>query len=371
MRPYTRCCQLAFVGMAFAICGYAQSLPAIKLPAPDDKTVAELPVRQVIFTAGEPVSGLATSPVIVLPIQCTGDGALFFEMLQPPSFMQHAIYAVKPKSSRSFDLSAMADLHEVEMITFYPSKDHVSVLVRATKATGPALGEAKVRQSNYGFFVAVFDRNGNYEKSVELALHNVVPSHIAVLSSGDYLVTGYDRTNDMPRLYLVGGDGQVMRPLSLPDNLARYTPSDDPNSAKGLMNSSRVLGSILMTAHGGEVLVWRRGGMSPLLSVGANGSTREVQLEVPHGLTLADVLPSDQMWVAHLQAAASQASGEQNTRPTSYYEFDPSDGRLTSRFSVRGDSPEHVPAVLACEEGGMFLSYQADEKGHTRILSAK
>jgi hypothetical protein len=356
--------------MALASCGYGQSDPAPTSTAPYENKVSELPTHQLTFTAGDPVSGLNVSPVIVLPMQCASDGALFFDMLQPPSFTQQALYAVTPKSSRSFEISAMTDLHGVELISFFPGKDYVSVLVRATRVTTPSPGESKVRQSSYGFFVAVFDRQGNYVKSVELAMHNVLPSHVAALTSGEYLVTGYDRANDMPRLYLIGGDGQVIRTLVLPDNLGQYV-ADDPNSAKGMMNYSRVLGSILMSAHGDEVLVWRRGGRGPILSVGANGSTREVELDVPKGFTLADVLPSDKLWMAHFQEAGDKTSQEQDLRKAAYYQFDPSDGSLTSKISIRGDSPEHVPAILACEEDGTFLSYQTDDKGQTRILSAR
>ncbi len=258
MRRYTHSCQLAALTMALASCSYGQGHPAPTSTAPDENKVSELPTRQLIFTAGELVSGLNVSPVIVLPMQCASDGALLFDMLQPPSFMQQALYAVTSKSSHSFEISAMTDLHGTHLISFFPGNNHVSVLVRATRETTPSPGEATVRQSSYGFFVAVFDRQGNYMKSVELAIHNVLPFHIAALPSGEYLVTGYDRANDMPRLYLVAGDGQVVRTLALSDNLGQYV-SDDPNSAKGMMNYSRVLGSILMTAHGDEVLVWRRG----------------------------------------------------------------------------------------------------------------
>ena len=304
-------------------------------------------------------------------MQCTSDGALFFDMLQPPSFMQQALYAVTPKIGRGFAISAINDLHEIDVISFFPSSDHVSVLVRATRETSPVSGEVKVRQSTYRFFVALFNRQGEYLKSVQLEMHDVVPSHVAALSSGEYLVTGYDRANDLPRLYLVADDGQVTRSLVLPYNIGRYVPSDDPNSAQGIMNSSHVLGSILMTPHGDEVLVWRRGGSGPMLSVGAHGSTREINLDVPKGLTLADVLPSDKLWVAHFQPAGHSPDQPQDNYKTSYYQFDPSDGSLTSKLSIRGDSPEHAPALIACEEEGTFLSYQADDEGQLRILSAR
>lgn len=370
MRRYTHSCQLAAIMMALASCGYGQSHPTPPTTPSDENRGSELSTRQLTFTAGDPVSGLNVSPVIVLPIHCASDGALFLNTLQPPSFTQQALYAVTPKSSRSFEISAITDLYGIQMISFYPGNDRVSVLVRATRETSPSPGEAKVRQSSYGFFVATFDRQGNYMKSVELAMHNVLPSHVATLTSGEYLVTGYDRANDMPRLYLIGGDGQVIRPLVLPDNLGQYV-SDDPNSAKGMMNYSRVLGSILMTSHGDEVLVWRRGGSGPILSVGANGSTRDVELDVPKSLTLADVLPSDKLWMAHFQEAGDKTSQEQDLRKAAYYQFDPSDGSLTSKLSIRGDSPDHVPAIVACEEDGTFLSYQTDDKGQTRILSAR
>lgn len=292
-------------------------------------------------------------------------------MLQPPSFLQQAVYAVTPKSSRSFEISAINNLHGIELISFFPGSDHVALLVRATSKAGPLSGEAKVRQSSYGYFVALFSREGTYQKFVELDLHGVLPSHVAALTSGEFLVTGYDRANDMPRLYLVAGDGQVIRALVLPYNVSEYASSDDPNSGKGMMHYSLVLGSILMTAHGDEVLVWRRGVSGSILSVGNRGSTREINLQTPKGWTLADVLPSDKLWVAHFQQASHQMDEAQDLHQTSYYQFDPSDGSLTSKLFIRGESPAPAPAFIACEEDGTFLSYQTDDKGQTRILSAK
>ena len=148
MRRYTHSCQLAALMMALARCGYAQSHPTPASTASDENRVSELPTRQLTFTGGDPVSGLNISPVIVLPIQCASDGALFLNTLQPPSFTQQAFNAVTPKSSRSFEISAITDLHGIQMISFYPGNDRVSVLVRATRETTPSPGEAKVRQSS-------------------------------------------------------------------------------------------------------------------------------------------------------------------------------------------------------------------------------
>ena len=137
------------------------------------------------------------------------------------------------------------------------------------------------------------------------------------------------------------------------------------------MNHSRVLGSILMTTRGQNVLVWRKGGSGPILSVGEHGSNREISLNVPKGLSVAGVLPSDKLWVVQLQPASHDQSGPQPTSQAAYYQFDPSDGSLTSKLTFRGDSPDLIPATLACEEEGVFLSYRTDDKGRLRILSAR
>jgi hypothetical protein len=366
MQSFKSSCQLATLVMALATCCYGQSHPVLNSNDSEADKVNDLPTRQVTFSAGDPVNDIKASPALILPMQCTGDGALFFDMLQPPSFMQQAVYSVTLKSSQSFSVSAIADLHDVHQINFFPTKDHVFLLVHATKEASPAAGDTVVRQSSYAYFVAVFNRQGNYEHSIKLTMHDVLPSHIAVLTSGEYLVTGYDRANDMPRLYLVDSDGQLIRPLVLPEILGKYIASDDSTSAKAAMNQSKVLGSILMTAHGDEVLLWRRGARGPILGIGAKGSTREIPLDVPKGLTLGDVLPSDKSWIAQFQA-----ENQSDTHQWSYYQFDPSDGTENAKSLIGGDSPEHIPAIIACEENGTFLSYQTDDKGQLRILSTK
>lgn len=187
MQSFNGSCQIATLVMALATCCYGQSHSTPNSTAPEKNKVNDLPTRQVTFNAGDPVHDLKASPVVIMPMQCTGEGALFFDMLQPPSFMQQDLHAVTLKSSQRFDVSSISDLHDIRIMSFFSTNNHVSILVRATKETGPSFGDTTVRQSNYGYFVAVFDRQGNYEKSVKLAMHDVFPSHIAVLASGDIL----------------------------------------------------------------------------------------------------------------------------------------------------------------------------------------
>ena len=157
----------------------------------------------------------------------------------------------------------------------------------------------------------------------------------------------------------------------MPDSLGEYQQSANPNSPKGMTNRSRVLGSILMTAHGGDILVWRRGGRGPILRVSAHGTTKEIALNLPTDMVLAGVPPSDKLWVLQLKTAGESGNGSHPASATSYYLFDANDGSLTSKIAIYGDSEEHKPDSIFCEEGGEFYSYRTNEKDETLVLVAR
>lgn len=341
-------------------------------------TSAEIPARNLKFEKGDAVPGLSISPVVVIPAQCTSDGVMYLDTLKPTDPRDRTVVAIGDKKSRSFSASGIGDLHDVTFISFFPTSSTVAFLVRATKeasteerivTTSEGSSVVPVSKGEYRYYIAKFDSNGNYKGYIVLP-PGYAFSRIAILSSGDFLVSGYDGANATARVLRVSSNGDPAGVVALPPPMLEGAPSGLPDSPESLMASARMMSTILFTPYRDSVLLWRIGSKGPILEVSAGGGVREVSIQAPPGAVLADLLPATDRWVGHFRSpgvAADSSSPVETFNGDSYYEINPGDGGLTSRLTQSGE----VPGTISCESDGTFLAFETDADRHFFLLSAR
>ena len=345
-------------------------VPADQKPAIDATTVQdEIPAKTLEFKIQETDAGLPVSPVTTLPLQCASDGTLFLDMLKPTDPNQHTVLSVHGKTSQTYSPSAISDLHDIIVLSFFPSDSVVGFLVRASKelpgAPGSGKSPAGIPWNKYHNYIAEFDRNGSYKESIELPMTDVL-SHFAILPSGEFLVSGYDQLNSTPRLLFFNSSGQVVRNLDLPAARSFAGGNLSYGSSESMMASSRLLGSVMFTAYKQDILVWRMGNNDPVLDVGPGGSVREVPLQLPPGFSFSDMISASDRWVAHFRSAEIPENSHLNQTDYAYYEIRPQDASLSAKLKQSGD----IPLTISCENGGNYLAFKTDKDGKFILVSA-
>jgi hypothetical protein len=283
---------------------------------------------------------------------------------------KHTLVAIRGKKSQTYSPSAISDLHDITVFGFYPSESMVGFLVRGTKEmpggpAGPGKSPAGFAWSGYHNYVAEFERNGSYKGSIELPMSYQL-SHLAILPSGEFVVSGYDQLNSAARLLLLDSSGQIVRSLSFPAARTSTDNSAPYGSIEAARASRNLIGSLVFTPYDQDVLLWRKGSSDPILDVGSGGRVREVPLHIPRGFVFVDMIPANDRWVAHfrLQNAAENLpfSGD----IYSYYELRPQDASISSKLLISGD----VPQFLACENAGNYITYKLDKDNKMMLFSA-
>jgi len=209
-----------------------------------------IPERILQFTPVETDPALSISPVTSLP-QCGSDGTLFLDMLDPKDLNKHTVVSIKGKKSQTYLPSAISDLHDVTVFSFFPSESMVAFLVRGTRemqsAPGGGKSPAGYAWSGYHSYIAEFDPDGGYKTSVEIPATYQI-SRLAILPSREFLVAGYDPVNSTARLLLLGPSGDLLRTLDMP--ASRIPAADEgPHDAVQASKASRSrVGNLVFTS---------------------------------------------------------------------------------------------------------------------------
>ena len=114
--------------------------------------------------------------------------------------------------------------------------------------------------------------------------HNLEVSHAALFSSGDLLVSGFDRTSKSPGLQLLNKSGQLVRTIDQP------TGSDE---RLGGFDGMRSAAATVLVSHGDNILAWRLNTTDPIVDIQSNGSVREVKAALPAGFRIFNLVPSE------------------------------------------------------------------------------
>lgn len=324
----------------------------------------QVPTRTLEFKAIDSDPALSLSPITTLPPHCTSDGSLFLDLLDPKDLARHTVVSVRGRRTQTYSPSAISDLHSIHVFSFFPSDSMVGFLVRGTKSSPSA--SAAVPWSEYHNYIALFDRDGSYKKSIELPMA-YPPSHIAILPSGEFLVSGYDKVNSAARLLFLDSSGQIVRLIDLPASRTSPPVSPPYGSGESMMQWSKLIGFVVFTAYKDDILVWRARSSDPILDVGPGGRVREVTLQVPPGLVFEDMLASTDRWVAHFRSSAAKENSALNQSDYFYYEVRPEDGTLSSKLLQTGV----IPLSLACEGGGNYEAFTRDKDKKLILLGSE
>lgn len=363
---------MALISLASLCNGQNHSLP----PTTFATTVQpDIPTHTLDFEALNPTPGVAASPFIVLPTQCNSEGTLYLNMFDPSDPRRHVFYGIKRDTGTAFTTATISDLRDIEFISAYASNSMVGFLVKATRKAGR--GQRTLRNSKgqtstitvnpnpHHFYIAEFNLDGVYQQSVELQIDNPA-YHFAILSSGKFLVTTYDRNADAPHLLLLDSSGEFLHQIEMPANMRTLAKSSN-NTIKAAMASASLMGSLLFASYGSDVLAWRAGTNAPILEIQPGGSIQELKVAAPKGYVLADMVSSNDRMVAHFQPNNLDLTKAQNVAEYRYYEVNPDDGTLMVRLEIAGGEA----GSIACEHGGGYVSFRTNKKGQFILLTTE
>jgi len=192
-------------------------------------------------------------------------------------------------------------------------------------------------------------------------------SHLGILPSGEFLVSGYDQLNSAAKLLLLDSSGQIMKTLDLPAARSKAESGAAYGSGEAMMAWTRLIGFVVFTAYKQDILVWRMNSTDPILDVGPGGSVREVSLHPPPGSVFVDMISATDRWVAHFRSKDVAENSPENEAAYSYYELRPQDASLTAKLTQASAAPVH----LACESEGTYISFQRDKDNKLILLNAE
>lgn len=321
----------------------------------------------VRFKAQGPIPNLPYLPAISLPVQCNSDGTLFFDSIKPENPSEHTVYEVTVKNSLRFNTGMIPGLYDVHFLSSYPSDSQLGMLVRATTESA----QDKMTGAPHSYYVVTFDLKGNFKKSTAIEVSpNFMPSHLALLRSGELLVSGFDKGNQVARLVLLDVDGTFKRPIDLPAARLPNSPREQANPMYEIHRSERLLGSVSFSNASDSVLVWRGGSTDPIVEVREGGALREVPIQIPSGFVLADLVASNDRWVAHFRRATYTMKQAQNTNDPhiyAYYEVRPSDGTLARQLTLQGNRA----GTVYCEHDSTYLSFEVGGDNKMLLLTSE
>lgn len=290
-------------------------------------------------------------------------------MRDPHHLATETVLSIHGQKSQTYSPSAITDLHDIHVYGYFPSDSMVGFLVRGSKdlpgTPGPGKSPAGIDWRDYHNYIAEFDRDGSYKKSVELPMTYQL-AHLAILSSGEFLVSGYDRLNSAARLLFLDSSGQILRSLDMPAARKPVGGNAPYGSVRATMAPVSLMGSIVFTPYGQDILVWRMNSSDPVLDVGPGASVREVPLQTPPGSVFVGMIAANDRWVAHFRSSSTPNEAPLSPTGYSYYELRPQDASLSTKLMQSGN----VPLAIACESDGNYIAFKRDKDGKLMLLKA-
>lgn len=313
---------------------------------------------QIDFQPGDPIPGIGAMPAVRLPLECTEDGTMFISMVQPlgngappRNLAPYSVSLLLTSISRSgeahsFPLDQVPDLYDIVQISDYVSDSKVIFLLSAAHGSkqAPAIagGNDVKTPVERSFYAVMFDRQGNYEKTVEVdsTLH---VSLLGLFPSGTFLVYGADRTDHTPKLAMLKDDGTILKFLEVPKDGA-------PESAIGPKNlggkGPAVYFAPAQFAGQGPIIYLLQNRTSfPLLEIDEAGAIRVIKPKLLPGTQIETLVPSDRNLYIRMK----------DVRDGAIYELNPQDGSILRRFRV---GKNESGADVACVHEGKFLSFE-------------
>ncbi len=323
-----------------------------------NKQSFDAPLYDISFKQGDPIPGIGAMPAIRLPFQCTADGTVFVTMVQPlgtdpkPRFLAKlslsplVVSVARAGEAHSFLLDKVPGLVDVTYIDQFASDSKVIFLLRASRDDGEGSMRLNEDESapkkEHHLFIAVFDRSGNYQKTMQMD-DAIEVYQLGIFPSGNYLVYGYDKVDHAPVLVMLKDDTTILSFLSIPKG-------DVPDSALGTLHGdgkgpSAYLGQVQFLGQGHSIYVSQNKAKFPLLEVSEAGAIRPIHAKLESGTQIKMLIPSDENLYALVDGSGDD----------SIYELNPQTGAITRRLRLNQDN---VHSTIACVNGKEFLSFK-------------
>jgi hypothetical protein len=375
-------CVLCFVFGVLAKDGVSQTIRT------GDGTQQFVPSRNVEFKAVETDLGFSLPSTTVSYPHCLSDGSLVlqtfdWEALKKtpkgkfPKYNQ-IVTIVQGKKTQTILSASITDLTDFNVLDTFPADSGVYFLLQGTKEQPGELGPGKspsgIPWKAYRNFVAQFNLDGTYKGATELDVGcdlsrpgSCELAHLAVLPSGDMLVSESDPATSTLRVLYLKSSGEIVKQIDVPASRKPIDWGDGFSSPNITQAAKMFLGSVYFTAVGGNIVVWRANSPDAVIEIGQGGGVREVPIQIPGGWRLADMVASNDRWVAHFRTENTPPNVPMSGETDAYFDLLPQDGSLASKIVQKGD----IPLSIACESSGKYTSYKMDDAGKMVLLKGE
>lgn len=311
---------------------------------------------RIAFERGEPFPAVAGSRSIAVPLQCLAHGTAFVkEVMQPTQFsppLESLVSISRSGDAHEFRLDQIRDLYDIEQKSYYATESNVVFLVIAAPenkrgkvefvTSDGTKHEVVQNVSEHHDYVVVFDRSGDYKKSVQID-DTFAVQRIGVFPSGSLLCFGFDRQDHSPKLAMLKEDGTLLRLLEIPKNAA---PASMFGTQDGKGDGPAIFAKpVQFVPHRNSIIVVQNRSKFPLLEVNEAGAIREIKPKLPDGVEIDTLIPSDENLFARVR----------DINYGSIYELNPQNGAVLRRFQV---SDKESDSDVACVHDGKFLSFE-------------
>ncbi|MGA8430415.1 MAG: hypothetical protein WB729_11385 [Candidatus Sulfotelmatobacter sp.] len=301
-----------------------------------------------------------------MPSECSGDGTAFLYVLLPavrkgPTVLSSSrvpdgppiellVSIARSGEAHEFRLDQITDLYDVHQKGYYASESNVGVLVIAATEDkwGPrefvtsdgTKHEVNRSLAEHHDHLLIFDRAGNYKRRVQID-DTLAINRIGMFPSGVFLALGFDRQDHSPKLAMLQEDGTLLKFLEIPKD-------DAPKSMLGTQDGGGrgpavFVAPAQLVPDGDSIVIVQNKSKFPLLEVNEAGAVRVIKPDLPEGVQIDKLIPSD----GNLYARVNEQG--------SIYELNAQTGKTLRHLQI-GD---HEPDVdVVCVHDGKFLSFE-------------
>jgi hypothetical protein len=349
-------------------------------PAPADDPEDQIPVVRLEFKPAGAVPGVSGTSVFVNPVVCSADGVPYVSFIGAKSSVIQSVTSLDLKGSHAFSTQQIQGLYDIGSIGgVFVTDSMVGLRITATKDPtkspqtidmGKGIPPRDVYPGKHQFFLAEFDLNGNFTKTVELP-EELYIRRLAALPDDSLLALGYDLINARPHLMILDSGGERKRDLQIPAMM-----DENPAFAEAASGDWRQRNQALSTLSSwqfawarNKVLLFQAHSSAPILEVGAGGAVREVTIEHPKGYGIDGVLPSNDRWLIRFRKDGLSDTGKISMNPNDknfvLYEVDPVDGSLRRQIAMEMWNLFSA----SCEKDGTITAFTTDQ-GAVNLLTA-
>lgn len=382
-------CAISFVALSQVTYARAQASGGVQRISLGDDKQELIQLKKVEFKAVETAPDFSLPAATVDYPHCLSDGSLVVHTIDWATVMKapkgtipkynEIVTIVRGKKTQTVSSKDISEFVEVNNgLDVFPSDSGVYFLLQASKEhagpRGPGTSPMGISLKDFRNYVARFDLDGRYKGATELGSKcdlsrpgSCELRHLAVFPSGDMLVSESDPGTSTLKVLYLKSSGEVVNQIEVPAS-RRTMDWGDASSNPDLRQAAQAyLASVYFTPVGDSIVVWRANSADSVVEVRQGGGVREVPIQVPHGWRFADMVASNDRWVAHFRTENTPPNIRMSPESDAYYELRPQDGSLAAKIIQSGE----IPLSIACENSGVYVSFKMNDAGRTVLLEGK